>query len=48
MVNWRESQISKGLGTTGFKGDIYVSKMPSSDDHPRYFKYLLTASSYLL
>ena len=31
LVNWRESQISKGLNTAGFNGEIKVLDTSNSD-----------------
>ena len=39
MVNWKESQISKGLATFGYKEEVKILQMPSTDSQLRYVPY---------
>lgn len=36
MVNWKESQISKGLATFGYKEEVKILHMPSAVSQLRY------------
>ena len=40
MVNWKESQISKGLVTFGYKEEVKILQMPSTDSQIRYVRNL--------
>ena len=54
MVNWKESQISKGLATFGYKEEVKILQTPSTDSQIRYVPYkqliiwFLEHSSYFL